>query len=354
MKERDHPAFRAIFSPFFHINPTLSFHQKIWVFVRTVFCCIFLLPLRLLCILVSLTIFLLLVRLLSHGLKSEVPPKMELRRRIVLFISKYGIRVALFFCGFHWISVKGRVEAKQIEAQMAKLKGFRLPAVVATHMSWQDILILACQGYFSFISTAELAKNPIVGACAKAWGVVFVDRFSKTSREEVAQTLQMRVATPGPLPLIVFPEGVTHNGLQVLPFKEGIFRTGGAIQPICLRYPHKYWNPVYTESGFIGQFLRTLTQIHNRAALTYLPPHLPTSEEVADPSLYANRIRAKMADALHVPLGEVTVGDRRLFQKVWFGRMTAREALEEHATLAKEGGHSAHPTPRVRESGTHS
>ncbi|KAJ4462699.1 putative lysophosphatidylcholine acyltransferase 2 [Paratrimastix pyriformis] len=326
------PIFRERFLPFFHVNPPRTFWGQIWVVARTIFGAIFLLIPRVILSIPFYMLFFLTIALFGTKFDENNPTTNNWRRHVVLASSRFCARGILFCYGFMRIKIYGKKEALAAQRRL-NLEGVVIPAVVCPHQSWQDILIVASEGCTSFVATAELKKRAMIGAAAKSWGMVFLDRYSKESRENVGALLMKRTHTPGTMPMVIFPEGVTHNGRQILSFKEGIFRTGVPIQPIALRYPHRYFNPVYTESGALWQMFRNLTQLYNCAEVHYLPLHVPTPEEVASPSLACAAVRQEFSQVMHLPLVDLSVGDRRLFQRVWEGKTTAAEALEEQTRL---------------------
>ena len=74
----------------------------------------------------------------------------------------------------------------------------------------------------------------------------------------------------------------------------------------------------------------TMVQPFTRASLEYLPVYHPSPEEVADPKLYANNVRAVMADALGVPTSDVTFEEvKARYGRKKKSRSKSREAKKE-------------------------
>ena len=115
---------------------------------------------------------------------------------------------------------------------------------VCNHRSYLDIPLLAGTLGATFISRADVATWPIVGAAARAAGVVFVDRNSLPARARAARSLARRLRTTS---VIVFPEGTTNGARLPRPFNPGLFRLvhrlGASIVPMTIRYSDRraYW-----------------------------------------------------------------------------------------------------------------
>ena len=52
-----------------------------------------------------------------------------------------------------------------------------------------------------------------------------------------------------------------------------------------------------------------MCQLRNKVELQFLPPYQPSNLEQSDPVLFANNVRQEMADALGVPLCDMTFED---------------------------------------------
>lgn len=114
-------------------------------------------------------------------------------------------------------------------------------AIVANHSSWLDIFVLnACQRVF-FVSKAEVAKWPGIGAMAKATGTVFINR-NRAEAAKQKEVFNSRLTMGHKL--LFFPEGTSTDGQQVIPFKSTLFAAFFApeiknnlyIQPVSVKY----------------------------------------------------------------------------------------------------------------------
>lgn len=99
--------------------------------------------------------------------------------------------------------------------------------LVCNHLSYLDILVLSAITPCVFISKSEVKRWPVFGWFAWLAGTLFVRR---RQRSDVARlTHQMRrVLDCGQL-LVLFPEGTTSDGSQLLPFKSSLLEP--AVHP---------------------------------------------------------------------------------------------------------------------------
>lgn len=109
--------------------------------------------------------------------------------------------------------------------------------LVANHQSWLDIPVLAANFDVVFISMAELARWPLIGLMARAFGTILIDRSDKRSlprvNRDVARALERgeRIA--------FFPEGRITDGREAVSFRPSLFavaadgRQGVACVALC-------------------------------------------------------------------------------------------------------------------------
>ncbi len=114
---------------------------------------------------------------------------------------------------------------------------------VSNHVSYLDIVVLGGVLAGSFISKADVASWPVFGFLARLQDTLFIERASRHVKGQLDQ-MQQRLQHADNL--ILFPEGTSSDGTQVLPFKSALFKSveKGApvsvwIQPVSLSY-HSY------------------------------------------------------------------------------------------------------------------
>lgn len=110
--------------------------------------------------------------------------------------------------------------------------------VVANHVTYVDILVLAALRPSVFITSVELRHTFPLGTFAWLGGSVFVERRSPAGLRREIRNIEA-VLRSG-LSVVLFPEGTTSNGETVQPFKNSLFTAaiaaGKPVLPICLRY----------------------------------------------------------------------------------------------------------------------
>ena len=92
--------------------------------------------------------------------------------------------------------------------------------LVANHLSYLDILALAASAPCVFVAKREVRGWPVFGWFARLAGTIFVDRNRRTDSSRTIAAMRS-AATRGVL-VVLFPEGTSSNGADVLPFKSSL------------------------------------------------------------------------------------------------------------------------------------
>jgi 1-acyl-sn-glycerol-3-phosphate acyltransferase len=110
--------------------------------------------------------------------------------------------------------------------------------LVSNHLSYLDILIYSSAVPCVFVSKSEVGSWPYFGFAARQGGTIFIDRTRRVSAQEVAQEMARRLSDP--VPILVFPEGTSSDGAQVMRFHSSLFEpaaaTGAAVTAAAVRY----------------------------------------------------------------------------------------------------------------------
>src|SRR6201989_2678523 len=117
--------------------------------------------------------------------------------------------------------------------------------MVANHTSWADIIIFSAVAPISFVAKAEIAKWPFFGTLARLQRTVFVERARRSATGEVRDVIRERLLAGDAL--VLFPEGTSHDGNTVLPFKSALL---GAAEARLVNGHYVKVQPVST--AFIG------------------------------------------------------------------------------------------------------
>jgi 1-acyl-sn-glycerol-3-phosphate acyltransferase len=93
--------------------------------------------------------------------------------------------------------------------------------IVSNHLSHMDILLYGALAPVIFVAKEEVRNWPLLGKLAEYGGTVFVNRESPTQAAEAAAQIQDYLG--GDIPVLLFPEGTSSDGTQVLPFRSPLF-----------------------------------------------------------------------------------------------------------------------------------
>lgn len=125
---------------------------------------------------------------------------------------------------------------------------------VANHTSWADIIIFSAVAPISFVAKAEVATWPLFGTLARLQRTVFVERQRRSATGEVRDQLRERLVAGDAL--VLFPEGTSHDGNRVLPFKSALLGAAEArldngqyvkVQPVSTAFTGLHGMPMGRE-----------------------------------------------------------------------------------------------------------
>lgn len=157
--------------------------------------------------------------------------------------------------------------------------GGRAPAsglLVSNHLSYLDILVLSSITPAIFVSKSEVRHWPVFGWMARRAGTLFIERAKRSDVARVNDEAE-RLLEAGLL-LVVFPEGTSSDGREVLPFKSSLLEPivgrrhplsvahisyeieeGDAGEDVC------YWG----DMTFGPHLLKLLTKSRVRASVSF-------------------------------------------------------------------------------------
>ena len=120
--------------------------------------------------------------------------------------------------------------------------------VVANHLSYLDVLVLAAVLPGRFVAKHEIAGWPLVGLLSRVGGTLFVDRGRGRDIPRVAAEIERTLADG--LAVLMFPEGGTSGGERVGRFHPALLEPARGIGclPVALGYrtPGEPWAPSWT------------------------------------------------------------------------------------------------------------
>jgi 1-acyl-sn-glycerol-3-phosphate acyltransferase len=157
------------------------------------------------------------------------------------------------------------------QRQLAHLFGIRMHVIgtpiqdrgvlmVANHTSYFDILAIGGSAKLSFVAKAEVEKWPLFGTFAKLQRTVFVNRERKSATGDVRDIIRDRLLEGDAL--MLFPEGTSHDGNYVLPFKSALLGAAEVVvghdangkplhppvQPVSVAYTRVHGVPMGREN----------------------------------------------------------------------------------------------------------
>ncbi len=112
--------------------------------------------------------------------------------------------------------------------------------IIANHLSWIDILLLAGSTGTAFIAKSELESVPLVGWLCRLNHTIFVSRGDRLGVTD--QIAQIRDTLAADWPVTLFPEGTTGDGITIAPFKASLLAAldppppGVRVQPVRIDY----------------------------------------------------------------------------------------------------------------------
>ncbi len=134
-------------------------------------------------------------------------PKVQraFHRKLFVFSSKLCCMVS----GYH-INIHG---------ELPKQPGLVIP----NHISYADILVLASLFPASFVAKIQIKSWPLIGWISTLAGTIYVSRMKERALLTVNESVKQRLATGQNV--VVFLEGQTSDGEQVLPFRSPILES---------------------------------------------------------------------------------------------------------------------------------
>jgi 1-acyl-sn-glycerol-3-phosphate acyltransferase len=176
--------------------------------------------------------------------------------------------------------------------------------LVANHLGYVDVLAIGSVAPAIFLAKHEVATWPVFGSLVRRAGTLFVRRDRRT---DVARCVrQMTRLLQAGHRVVVFPEGTSSAGTDVLPFHSALLEAVGqsdcVVTPVTVRYegadqgaPIAYWG-----SDSFGPHLWRLLGGRGFVARLHFGDPVPA----ADRKLLAATLHARIRQQLgHGPAG---------------------------------------------------
>jgi len=162
----------------------------------------------------------------------------------------------------------------------------------ANHLGYLDIVALVAAAPAVFVSKAEVRNWPVVGALTNAAGTLYLKRERKEDLAGVMRQFDPVIAAG--VPVVVFLEGTSSGGEDVLPFKPSLLAPavsgGWHCAPVALDYTLEpgdgtvaehvaYWRDMTFGPHFLGLLGRK--RIHARVSFGEPLPAGPDRKQLA-------------------------------------------------------------------------
>jgi len=99
--------------------------------------------------------------------------------------------------------------------------------VVANHLSYVDVVVLASQLRCAFVAKAEVSEWPVIGWMVGAMNSVFVDRDKPRSIPAALERVDLLLAAG--CSVVLFPEGTSSRGAEVCRFHPSLLARAAAV-----------------------------------------------------------------------------------------------------------------------------
>ena len=143
-----------------------------------------------------------------------------------------------------WHRVACRVLGLRIRVH-GMLETARPLLIAANHASWKDILVLGSVADVVYIAKSEVRGWPVFGVLARLQATIFVEREQRQKTGDQVDEIARRM-TDGEI-VVLFPEGTTSDGNQLLEIKTSLFGAAASavphapagvvhIQPVSIAY----------------------------------------------------------------------------------------------------------------------
>lgn len=113
-----------------------------------------------------------------HGWKDKQNPMPKWRCR-VMWVTRICSRCILFSFGYHWIKRRGRPASRETA-----------PIVVSNHVSYIEPIFFFYELFPTIVASESHDSLPFVGTIIRAMQVIYVNRFSQSSRKQAVNEIK--------------------------------------------------------------------------------------------------------------------------------------------------------------------
>ncbi|KAI4356860.1 hypothetical protein L6164_000847 [Bauhinia variegata] len=236
-------------------------------------------------------------KLALAGWKDKQNPMPRWRCRL-MWVTRICARCILFSFGYHWIKRKGKPAPREVA-----------PIVVSNHISYIEPIFYFYELFPTIVAAESHDSIPFVGTIIRAMQVIYVNRFVPSSRKQAVKEIKRRASCDRFPRVLLFPEGTTTNGRNLISFQLGAFIPGYPIQPIIVRYPHVHFDNSWGHISLAMLMFRMFTQFHNFFEVEYLPVISPFDDKKETALHFSQRTSHAIATALNTVQTGHSYGD---------------------------------------------
>jgi 1-acyl-sn-glycerol-3-phosphate acyltransferase len=189
-----------------------------------------------------------------------------------------------------------------IRVRSSEIENRYTPAlIVANHMSYIDILIIASRYPAIFVTSQEVADDPVLGLITRAAGCLYVER--RHPFRLPSEIAAMREFLKMGISVAFFPEGTTTDGKSILKFKSPLFEASVGlpdikVKTLCLVYSHangEALNDTHADRIFYYGDMTFAEQFKKLLSLQSIDV---TLEEVGQASVAHRKVAAAVSTAI--------------------------------------------------------
>jgi len=185
--------------------------------------------------------------------------------RFVIFLVLSLCTIAHLILGLAWLRIRNASQVTKREWIHRRFKRFvrrvqfimglevtwegqfpNEPAVLmGNHRSYVDAVLFPVEFPVVYVGRVESKSWPVIGWGATLLGTIWVNRKDKDSRRATRAAVRDRLSEG--MGIVIFPEGTTFKGPELLDYRPGMFYTcaeeGFPIVPVALEYrdPNIAW-----------------------------------------------------------------------------------------------------------------
>ncbi len=171
--------------------------------------------------------------------------------------------------------------------------------LVANHVSYVDVILLASQISAAFVAKVSLTGWPLLGLMFRAADTIFIDRARKRDLLRVMDRVRQCLARD--MGVLIFPEGTSGKGEEILRFKSPLLQLATEerqpVHYVTLTYRAPGPRPAHEtvcwwdDTPFLTHILRLLDLPHFEATVRF--GRRPISAD--DRKILADELRSAMA-----------------------------------------------------------